>query len=283
MKDIKKYVNKQILNDIDKLNNLNKTNNDKLYFSKEVTNKHINNLIISYNELIDSIKSDNDIINLFTISESNKKLNKTNLKINTISTAPYYLCNNLLDNNCTNCNICYGAKNERFKNILKSRLKNYIYFNILEYLYNNDYLRYKKILYKSIDLNKNKITKIIRINQQSDIKNNTILNILNDMLNYIKVYYNKDCIFYSYSKTKNLNFNMINKDFIINKSIGLKKDIKELKSFKNSSNIFITIDKNITIESLKQSNLNYYICIGSCGSCKNCFKKNNHITLCYKH
>ena len=138
-------------------------------------------------------------------------------------------------------------------------------------------------MYKSIDLNKNKITSIIRINQQSDIKNNTILNILNDILNYIKIYYKKDCIFYSYSKTKNLNFNMINKDFTINQSIGLIKNSNDLIKFKDCTNIFITIDNNITINQLNDLNINYYICKGSCGSCKNCFKKNNHITLCYKH
>ena len=76
---------------------------------------------------------------------------------------------------------------------------------------------------------------------------------------------------------------MINKEFTINQSIGLIKDPNDLMKYKDSTNIFITIDNNITINQLNDLNINYYICRGSCGNCKNCFKKNNHITLCYKH
>ena len=168
-----------------------------------------------------------------------------------------------------------------FKNVLKYRMYNYIFFLILEYLYNVDYLRYKRILYTAIDINKNKLTEIIRINQQADIKNNIQLNILNDMLNYIKVYYNENTIFYTYSKTKNLNYNMLNKDFIINKSVPIIYNKDDLLKYENENNIFITINKNIKFNEI--SIKNKYLCRNNCGDCQNCIKNNNTVTLCYKH
>ena len=70
---------------------------------------------------------------------------------------------------------------------------------------------------------------------------------------------------------------------MLNKSIGIKDSIKDLKKYENEKNIFITIDPKIKENDLKQSELNYYLCKNNCSKCKNCFKENNHITLCYKH
>lgn len=277
--DIKNYNRIVFNNDINKLLNLN---NDKLYFKTNIVDKHIIILIDSFNDILFNINNINDIVSLFKISNINKKVNKDNKSINTISIAPYYLCNNLLNNNCNNSNICYGAKNEMFKNIIQYRLNNYIFFNILEYLIINNYdAIYKKILCNAIKNNKHLITNIIRINQQSDIKNNNILKILNDILLHIKKHYNKDIKFYTYTKTKNLNYSIIDKNFIINKSIALIKDPNDLKQYKNDTNIFITIDKSIKFNDIDIDNK--YLCKNNCFKCKNCINKNNNITLCYKH
>lgn len=276
--NLKKYASDCFHKDLNKLTNIN---NDKLYFKDTTTKKHITILKTSFNDILNSINNINDIIYLFKISTTNKKVNKDNKSINTISTAPYYLCNNLLNNNCNNSNICYGAKNERFKNIIKYRLNNYIYFNMLEYLIITNNKNYKHILNKSIDLNKKLITKIIRINQQSDIKNNNILKILNDMLLYIKKHYNKDIKFYTYTKTKNLNYNILDNNFILNKSIALIKDPNDLKQYKNDTNIFITIDKSIKFKDINIDNK--YLCKNNCFKCKNCINKNKTVTICYKH
>lgn len=276
--NLKKYASDCFYKDVNKLTNINK---DKIYFKEATVKKHITILKTSFNDILNSINNINDIIYLFKISTTNKKVNKDNKSINTISIAPYYLCNNLLNNNCNNSNICYGAKNEMFKNIIKYRLNNYIYFNMLEYLIITNNKNYKHILNKSIDLNKKLITNIIRINQQSDIKNNNILKILNDMLLYIKKHYNKDIKFYTYSKTKNLNYNILDNNFIINKSISLIKDPNDLKQYKNDTNIFITIDKSIKFKDINIDNK--YLCKNNCFKCKNCINKNKTVTICYKH
>lgn len=276
--NLKKYASDCFYKDLNKLTNIN---NDKIYFKEATVKKHITILKTSFNDILNSINNINDIIYLFKISTTNKKVNKDNKSINTISIAPYYLCNNLLNNNCNNSNICYGAKNEMFKNIIKYRLNNYIYFNMLEYLIITNNKNYKHILNKSIDLNKKLITNIIRINQQSDIKNNNILKILNDMLLYIKKHYNKDIKFYTYSKTKNLNYNILDNNFIINKSISLIKDPNDLKQYKNDTNIFITIDKSIKFKDINIDNK--YLCKDNCFKCKNCINKNKTVTICYKH
>lgn len=276
--NLKKYASDCFYKDLNKLTNIN---NDKIYFKEATVKKHITILKTSFNDILNSINNINDIIYLFKISTTNKKVNKDNKSINTISIAPYYLCNNLLNNNCNNSNICYGAKNEMFKNIIKYRLNNYIYFNMLEYLLITNNKNYKHILNKSIDLNKKLITNIIRINQQSDIKNNNILKILNDMLLYIKKHYNKDIKFYTYSKTKNLNYNILDNNFIINKSISLIKDPNDLKQYKNDTNIFITIDQSIKFKDINIDNK--YLCKNNCFKCKNCINKNKTVTICYKH
>lgn len=276
--NLKKYASDCFYKDVNKLTNIN---NNEIYFKEATVKKHITILKTSFNDILNSINNINDIIYLFKISTTNKKVNKDNKSINTISIAPYYLCNNLLNNNCNNSNICYGAKNEMFKNIIKYRLNNYIYFNMLEYLIITNNKNYKHILNKSIDLNKKLITDIIRINQQSDIKNNNILKILNDMLLYIKKHYNKDIKFYTYSKTKNLNYNILDNNFIINKSISLIKDPNDLKQYKNDTNIFITIDKSIKFKDINIDNK--YLCKNNCFKCKNCINKNKTVTICYKH
>lgn len=276
--NLKKYASDCFYKDLNKLTNIN---NDKIYFKEATVKKHITILKTSFNDILNSINNINDIIYLFKISTTNKKVNKDNKSINTISIAPYYLCNNLLNNNCNNSNICYGAKNEMFKNIIKYRLNNYIYFNMLEYLIITNNKNYKHILNKSIDLNKKLITNIIRINQQSDIKNNNILKILNDMLLYIKKHYNKDIKFYTYSKTKNLNYNILDDNFIINKSISLIKDPNDLKQYKNDTNIFISIAKSIKFKDINIDNK--YLCKNNCFKCKNCINKNKTVTICYKH
>lgn len=269
IKNIKLNVTNNFNKDLNKLIDINNTNNDKCFYSYDITLKHINNIKNCFNELI------NDIINLFNISTTNKKLSNKDPSdnINTISLGLSYLCPNFLNNNCLISDRCYGFKNERFKTVIKYRLKNYIYFNILEYLYIKDYKLYLDILYDSIDNKKDLITPVIRINQQSDIKNNIQLSILQDILIYIKIHYNKDIVFYSYSKTKDLNYNLISNNFIINKSL-IIKDPNDLKKIDYNINTYITLlDKNIKIndKNLKRckNNKDKNIKCNKCTQCNN--------------
>ena len=77
--------------------------------------------------------------------------------------------------------------------------------------------------------------------------------------------------------------NNISNNFIINDSIPIIFNASDLLAYKDCHNIFITIDKSIKMDDIKKLGIKYYMCRGDCGGCQNCFKTNNHITLCYKH
>lgn len=274
---IKEKCNKVFESDYKKLETIPA---DKLYFTEEVSKKHISFIPASFNELINSIQNIGDLAGLFTISTSNKKLNKEE-KISSISYGPYYLCPNLLNNTCRNCNICYGAKNERFKNIVKSRLKNYIFFNAMAELKKQDVNQYQDIIKTAVKLQKKNITDIIRISQQSDIPNNEILEVLKDIITEIESY--RSVKAYGYSKTKDLDYNGLNDNIIFNQSVSIKTTIEELEKIK-TSNTFITISKELN-EQLQDTGKikNYYVCQNNCSKCKNCISRNNKPTLCLKH
>jgi len=274
---IKEKCNKVFENDYNKLQNLDCS---KLYFTEEVSKKHISFIPASMQDLLDSIQNIGDLAGLFTISTSNKKLNKED-KISSISYGPYYLCPNLLNDNCRNCNICYGAKNERFKNIVKSRLKNYIFFNAMAELKKQDVNQYQDTIKAAVKQQEKNITDIMRISQQSDIPNNDILDVLKDIISEIKKY--RSIKTYGYSKTKNLDYENLADNIIFNQSISLKTTIEELEKIK-TSNTFITISKELN-EQLQETGKikNYYSCKNNCSKCKNCSSKNNKPTICIKH
>lgn len=277
IENIKEKCNKVFETDYKKLQNLEIS---KLYFSEEVSKKHISFIPASFNEIISSIQTGEDLAKLFTISTSNKKLNKED-KISSISYGPYYLCPNLLDNNCRNCNICYGAKNERFKNIVKSRLKNYIFFNAAAELKKQDINQYQKVIKAAVKQQRKNITNIIRISQQSDIPNNDILEVLKDIIAEIET--DKSVKAYGYSKTKNLDYENLADNIIFNQSVSLKTTIEELEKIQ-TTNTFITISKELN-EQLQETGKikNYYLCQNNCSKCKNCSSKNNKPTICIKH
>ena len=277
IENIKEKCIRVFENDYNKLQELD---SEKLYFTEEVSKRHISFIPASFNELISSIQTSEDLAGLFTISTSNKKLNKED-KISSISYGPYYLCPNLLNNTCRNCSICYGAKNERFKNIVKSRLKNYIFFNAAAELKKQDVNQYKKVIKAAVKQQAKNITDIMRISQQSDIPNNEILEVLKDIIAEIETY--RSIKAYGYSKTKDLDYNSLNDNIIFNQSVSLKTSIEELEKVQ-TSNTFITISKELN-EQLQDTGKikNYYLCQNNCSKCKNCSSKNNKPTLCIKH
>lgn len=277
IENIKEKCIRVFENDYKKLQELETS---KLYFSEEVSKKHIRFIPASMQELLDSIQNIGDLAGLFTISTSNKKLNKED-KISSISYGPYYLCPNLLNSTCRNCNICYGAKNERFKNIVKSRLKNYIFFNAAAELKKQDINQYQNLIKAAVKQQEKNITDIMRISQQSDIPNNEILDVLKDIISEIENY--RSIKAYGYSKTKNLDYNNLNDNIIFNQSVSLKTTIEELEEIQ-TTNTFITITKELN-EQLQETGKikNYYLCQNNCSKCKNCSSKNNKPTLCIKH
>ena len=274
---IKEKCNKVFRSDLKKLQDLDSS---KLYFSEEVSKKHISFIPASFKELINSIQTGEDLAKLFTISTSNKKLNKED-KISSISYGPYYLCPNLLNSTCKNCSICYGAKNERFKNIVKSRLKNYIFFNAAAELKKQDEKEYKDLIKAAVKQQRKNITDIIRISQQSDIPNNEILEVLKDIITEIET--DRSVKAYGYSKTKDLDYNGLKDNIIFNQSVSLKTTIEELEKI-TASNTFITVTKELN-EQLQETGKikNYYTCKNNCSKCKNCSSKNNKPTICIKH
>ena len=277
IENIKQKCIRVFENDYNKLQELETS---KLYFSEEVSKKHISFIPASMQDLLDSIENIGDLAGLFTISTSNKKLNKED-KISSISYGPYYLCPNLLNNTCRNCNICYGAKNERFKNIVKSRLKNYIFFNAAAELKKQDEKEYQALIKTAVKLQKKNITDIMRISQQSDIPNNQILEVLKDIISEIETY--RSIKAYGYSKTKNLDYESLADNIIFNQSVSLKTSIEELEKIQ-TSNTFITVSKELN-EQLQDTGKikNYYLCQNNCSKCKNCISTNNKPTLCIKH
>ena len=104
---------------------------------------------------------------------------------------------------------------------------------------------------------------------------------------------------YTYSKTLNLNYNLIDKNFIINKSYGIK-DIDALKhiiQYDNKFNAYITINKS-DFKKYKKQLIDLYkkgiinICNASlnnnmnnsCTNClNNCYQYNNKITVNILH
>ena len=277
IENIKEKCIRVFENDYNKLQNLETS---KLYFTEEVSKKHISFIPASMQDLLDSIKNIGDLAGLFTISTSNKKLNKEE-RISSISYGPYYLCPNLLNNTCRNCNICYGAKNERFKNIVKSRLKNYIFFNAMAELKKQDLNQYQDTIKTAVKLQKKNITDIIRISQQSDIPNNEILEVLKDIISEMENY--RSIQAYGYSKTKDLDYNGLNDNIIFNQSVSIKTTIEELEKIQ-TSNTFITVSKELQ-EQLQDTGKikNYYTCKNNCSKCKNCISRNNKPTICIKH
>lgn len=293
-KDALKKVIKTFYNDY--LNLKNNFNN--IIFKKY--NKVLFLIKYSFIDIIKDLKTNNDIISLFNFNK-NKKVKDAIISFNYM---PYILCINALNNRCNLKNKCYSNRQEMAYKIkdnklycysLLNTLKNYIF--IYYSLYTN---KVNTFLYYALKSNasllKNKT--IIRFNNKSDIKNNTILKYFNTMFLMLKRSYNIKYA-YTYSKTLNLNYDLIDKNFIINKSYGIK-DIDALKhiiQYDNKFNAYITINKSdfkkykkLLIDLYKKGIIN--ICNASlnnnlnnsCTNCLNsCYKYNNKITVNVLH
>lgn len=309
-----------------KLYNLNTNNSNNNYFLKDTINKdalnkviktfyndflnlknNFNNIIFNkyhkvlflikytFIDIIKDLKTNNDIISLFNFNK-NKKVNDSIISFNYM---PYILCPNALNNRCNLNKKCYSNKQELAYKIRDNKLYCYSLLNTLKnyvFVYYSIYTNnIKCFLYYALKNNasalKNKT--IIRFNNKADIKNNTILTYFNSMFLLLKKSYNIKYA-YTYTKTLNLNYDLIDDDFIINKSYGIQ-DIDALQHIiqSNKFNAYITLNKSDFKKHKKQLIKLYKkgiinICNASlnnnlnnaCTNCSNaCYKKHNKNTI----
>ena len=299
---LKNAINKEALNKViktfynDFLNLKNNFNN--IIFNKY--NKVLFLIKYTFIDIIKDLKTNNDIISLFNFNK-NKKVND---KIISFNYMPYILCPNALNNRCNLNKKCYSNKQELAYKIkdnklycysLLNTLKNYVFIYYSIYTNNSNHFLYYA-LKKNDNALKNKT--IIRFNNKADIKDNIILKYFNTMFLFLKKSYNIKYA-YTYTKTLNLNYDLIDKNFIINKSYGLK-DIDALMhiiQYDNKFNAYITINKS-DFKQYKKQLIKLYkkgiinICNASlnnnlnnaCTNCLNsCYKYNYKITVNVLH
>lgn len=278
MEKSKEFVKNRFNEDLGKLESLP---NENLFFGVDPTERHIANIKEAFADIFEGIRTELDIVKLFTIQGKNKKIN-----FSIISNGLYYLCPNLLNGNCKLSNRCYGAKNERFKGVIKSRLKNWIWFAFLEYWLENDWNRFKTILYWSIDRNADKFTDIVRINQQSDFRNDAQLFIYERMLKYVRDHYNSNTRFYAYSKTK-MDFGLFcDENFLVNESVIIDNqddlDLFALTKPHYANMYYICLIS----KDLDASHLSLKPCKNDCEKCQQCsryFQGSSNAKFTYLH
>ena len=230
--------------------------------------------------IFDSLKTQEDLINIFEFKYSNNKIDYSII----INYSPYLLCHSMSSGSCNLSNKCYSSKQElsRTNNnyySLKKWLKNYIFFNYLRFIKNPQGLLYKAFL-KIRESYNNKIKKplIVRFNEKSDIKDNFILSCysyLSDLFyNYFKI--NS----YSYTKNKTLDYSQTSRHLTVKKSLGLYcQDTQDKIDLKN---MFITVDSQEDLEELINKGIKE--CQGSCFKCGfNCSKLNTPSRVCKIH
>ena len=293
-KDALNKVIKTFYNDF-----LNLKNN----FNNIIFNKYHKVLFLikyTFIDIIKDLKTNKDIISLFNFSR-NKKVNDAIISFNYM---PYILCINALNNRCNLNKKCYSNKQELAYKIkdnklycysLLNTLKNYVFIYYSIYTNNSNHFLYYA-LKKNASALKNKT--IIRFNNKADIKDNIILKYFNTMFLFLKRSYNIKYA-YTYTKTLNLDYDLIDDDFIINKSYGIK-DIDALKhiiKYDNKFNAYITLNKSDfgqykkqLIKLYKKGIIN--ICNASlnnnlnnaCTNCSNaCYTKHNKNTINILH
>lgn len=293
-------INKDTLNKVIKefnkdINNL-KANFDNNIFTK--FNKTIFLLKYTFVELIKELKTNKDIINLFNFSNNDKVKGS----IISFNYSPYLFCPNCLNGTCNLNKKCYSNKQELAYKIKNNKLYCYSLINTLSnyiFLYYSMYSNStNSFLYRAFEVNKKQLKNksIIRFNNKADIKDQTILNYFNNMFILLKKGFNINKA-YTYTKTKNLNYSKIHKDFIINKSYGLLSFNEALKTLNNNFNSYITIDplefesnKQIILKLYKDNKLNLCSAVinesmnNSCTNClNNCYNKHDNITITKLH
>ena len=231
-------------------------------------------------KIFDSLKTQEDLINIFEFKYSNNKIDHSII----INYSPYLLCHSMSSGSCNLSNKCYSSKQELSKknntyHSLKKWLKNYIFFNYLRFIKNPQGLLFKAFLkIRHSYLKKNKKPLIVRFNEKSDIKNQDILNyysFLSDLFyKYLKI--NS----YSYTKNKTLDYSQISRHLTIKKSLGLYcQDTQDKVDLKN---MFITVDSQEDLDKLLDKGLKK--CQGSCFKCGfTCSKLNKLSRVCLLH
>lgn len=230
--------------------------------------------------IFDSLKTQEDLINIFEFKYSNNKIDYSII----INYSPYLLCHSMTSGSCNISNKCYSSKQELSKinntyYSLKKWLKNYIFFNYLRFIKNPQGLLFKAFLkIKKSYNNKNKKPLIVRFNEKSDIKDQHILNCYSYLSDLFYAYFKINS--YSYTKNKTLDYSQTSRHLTIKKSLGLycqdNKDKIDLK------NMFITVDSQEDLDKLLDKGLKK--CQGSCFKCGfTCSKLNTNSRVCLLH
>lgn len=211
--------------------------------------KILNGLNYTFEFLLENLENSNDLKN-YLVFDNNEKIS-SNGSICGYSIKPYVLCENMLNGNCKISKVCYASKNElAYRNdkenikryySLEKTLKNYIYYHYI--IYSNDKLNNYQFLRETLEDQRETLEKfeILRLNIKSDFVNQTHLNFTNDLFKILK----KDFGFkkaYGYTKTKGLNFEALDSNFLINESIIIENENDFNKINPNHSQ-FITVTK----------------------------------------
>lgn len=199
--------------------------------------------------LLENLENSNDLKD-YLILDNNEKINKKGLIIG-YSIKPYVLCDNMLNGGCKISKFCYASKNELafkrdkkgFKRYysLEKTLKNYIFYHYI-LLINDKFYNYG-FLRESLEDQRETLKKfkILRFNIKSDFEDQTHLNFCNDLFKILK----SDFDFikaYSYTKTKGLNFEALDSDFLVNKSVIIENE-NDLNKINPNHSQFITVTK----------------------------------------
>lgn len=230
--------------------------------------------------IFDSLKTQEDLINIFEFKYSNNKIDYSII----INYSPYLLCHSMSRGACNLSNKCYSSKQELSKTnntyySLKKWLKNYIFFNYLRFIKNPQGLLFKAFLKIRGSYN-NKIKKplIVRFNEKSDIKDTFILSCYSYLSDLFYTYFKINS--YSYSKNKKLDYSQVSSHLIIKKSLGLY--CQDNKDKIDPINMFITVDSQEDLDKLLDKGLKK--CQGSCLECGfTCSKLNTLSRVCLLH
>ena len=230
--------------------------------------------------IFDSLKTQEDLINIFEFKYSNNKIDYSII----INYSPYLLCHSMSGGSCNLSNKCYSSRQELSKknntyHSLKKWLKNYIFFNYLRFIKNPQGILFKAFLkIRHSYLKKNKKPLIVRFNEKSDIKDSFILSCYSYLSDLFYTYFKINS--YSYTKNKKLDYTQVSAHLIIKKSLGLycpdNKDKLDLK------NMFITVDSQEDLNKLVS--IGFKKCRGSCFECGfNCSRLNTLSRVCLIH
>ena len=245
--------------------------------------KAVNAILIDFMEDCDKLEkipakySDFRNYNYLTVSFGNSKLSKGFITLN-VGTGLF--CPMDILGNCGNCLICYAKAGNRrhFKNTVPKNCVNQIVINrvllgeitLHEVLYNTIYNIMDDMSETAIN-NMSEVFADLRIDVESDILNNDILYLIDDIAKVFIDVFNLETA-YSYTHNKGLDLKAV-RNINFNTSDWTKKGFNQFKA----------VDR-LTFE-LRQEVIkgNIYLCLGNCSNCKYCKINHGKTIIVLKH